>query len=53
MIEGVTLKFLIQVTINAHVHLRSQVDRIHLIGQQVLDLIHDLLYLRVGPRAID
>jgi hypothetical protein len=53
VIEGVTLKLLIQVTIDAHVHLRSQVDGIHLIGQQVLDLIHDLLYLRVGPGAIN
>ena len=53
MIEGVTLKLLIQVTVDAHVHLRSQVDGIHLVGQQVLDLIHDLLYLRVGPGTID
>jgi hypothetical protein len=31
VIEGVTLKLLIQVNIDAHVHLRSQVDCLHLI----------------------
>jgi hypothetical protein len=53
VIEGVTLKLLIHVPVDAHVHLRSQVDGINLIGQQVLDLVHDLLNLRVGPSAID